>query len=232
MSERQENEEIRAIYDAGSYSLATTDKSFQVDSARWHSWDEETRKNHIKEMRSYTPTPSDAFSKPSNVGRKPGSIIRRRKKQPTQVLVDRIQNSQETSGSREDICLHISKSPSTNEWRFSPSETENSNNIRFPDPCNDQPKIFELHMKKDLSKLVKRCQGNCGRVISYNDFLVVKSYGTIQWRETKRTEKSRFGPMYIHFQEKCLRGYEKDTYYGPGKRFDYSVIRVDEKCLT
>ena len=47
-------------------------------------------------MRSYTPTPSDAFDKPSNAGRKPGSIIRRRKEQPTQVLVDRIQNSQET----------------------------------------------------------------------------------------------------------------------------------------
>ena len=87
-------------------------------------------------------------------------------------------------------------------------------------------------MKKDLSKLVKRCQGNCGRVISNDDVLIVKSYGTIQWRETNGTEKSRFGPMYIRFQEKCLRGYDKDTYYGPRKRFDYSVIRVEEKCLT
>ena len=87
-------------------------------------------------------------------------------------------------------------------------------------------------MKKDLSKLVKRCQGNCGRVISNDGVLVVKSYGTIQQRETNETEKSRLGPIYIHFQEKCLRGYDKDTYYGPGKRFDYSVIRVDEKCLT
>ena len=87
-------------------------------------------------------------------------------------------------------------------------------------------------MKKDLSKLVKRCQGNCGRVISNDDVLIAKSYGTIQWRETNGTEKSRFGPMYIHFQEKCLRGYDKDTYYGPRKRFDYSVIRVEEKCLT
>ena len=60
----------------------------------------------------------------------------------------------------------------------------------------------------------------------------MKSYGTIQWRETNRTEQSRFGSMYIHFQEKCLRGYDKDRYYEPGKTFDYSVIRVDEKCLT
>ena len=154
MSERQENGEIRAIYGAGSYSLATTYKSFQIDSACWHSWNEETRKNHIKKMRSYTPTPYDAFDKPSNAGRNPGSVIRRRKEQSTQVLVDRIQNSQQTSDSRENMRLHISKSPATNEWRSLPSETENSNNIRFPDPCNDQPKIFELHMKKDLSKLV------------------------------------------------------------------------------
>ena len=96
------------------------------------------------------------------------------------MLVDRIQSSQETSGSRENIRPYISKSPATNEWKSSPSEIENSNNIRFPDPCNDQPKIFELHMKKDLSKLVKRYQGNCGRVISNDGVLVVKSYGTIQ----------------------------------------------------
>ena len=56
VSERQENKEIWAIYGAGSYSLATTYKSFQVDSAHWHSWDEETRKNHSKKMRSYTRT--------------------------------------------------------------------------------------------------------------------------------------------------------------------------------
>ena len=154
MLERQENGEIRAIYGAGSYSLATTYKSFQIDSARWHSWNEETRKNHIKKMRSYTPAPYGAFDKPSNTGRNPGSVIRRRKEQSTQVLVDRIQNSQQTSDSRENMRLHISKSPATNEWRSSPSETENSSNIRFPDPCNDQTKIFELHMKKDLSKLV------------------------------------------------------------------------------
>ena len=171
LSERQENEEVRAIYGANSYSVDTTYKSFR---------DEETKTNHIKKMRNYTSAPSDAFDKPTNAGRKPSSIIRSTKEQPTQVLVDRIQNSQETSGSWENIRLHISKSPATNEWRYSPSETEKSSNIRFPDPCNDRPKIFELHMKKDLSKSVKRCRGNCGRVISNDDTILVKLYGTIQ----------------------------------------------------
>ena len=76
--ERQENEEIRAIYSANSYSLAATQKSFQVDSVRWHSWDKETRENHIKKMRNYTPTPSHAFDKPSNARRKPSSITRKK----------------------------------------------------------------------------------------------------------------------------------------------------------
>ena len=133
-------------------------------------------------MRIYTPTPSDAFDKPSNAGRKPDSIVRRRKGQPTEVLLDQIQNSQETLSSRGNIRLHISKSPTTNEWRSSPSETENSNNVRFPDPCIDQTKIFEVHMKKDLSKLAKRRQGSCGRVISNDEVLVVKSYGTMKWK--------------------------------------------------
>ena len=100
-------------------------------------------------MRIYTPKPSYAFNKPSKTGRKPDSIIRRRKEQPTEVLADRIQNFQETLGSTKKIRLHISKSPTTNEGRSSPSKIEKSNNIRFRDPCHDQPKIFQLHMKKD-----------------------------------------------------------------------------------
>ena len=33
---RQENDEIRAIYGAGNYSLSTEYSNFKVDSARWH----------------------------------------------------------------------------------------------------------------------------------------------------------------------------------------------------
>ena len=63
-------------------------------------------------------------------------------------------------------------------------------------------------MKKDLSKLVKICQRNCGRVISNDEVLVVKSYAMILWRETNGTERSQFGPMYFHFEEKCLREHD------------------------
>ena len=79
--------------------------------------------------------------------------LKEKNEQHTEVLVDRIQNSQKILGRMENIRLHISKSPATNEWRSSPSETENSNNIRFPD---FQSKIFKLHKKKDLSTFVKR----------------------------------------------------------------------------
>ena len=33
---RQENDEIRAIYGAGNYSLSTEYLNFKVDRARWH----------------------------------------------------------------------------------------------------------------------------------------------------------------------------------------------------
>ena len=41
--------------------------------------------------------------------------------QPTEVLVDQIQNSQETLGSKKNIRMNISKSATTYEWRSSPS---------------------------------------------------------------------------------------------------------------
>ena len=27
-------------------------------------------------------------------------------------------------------------------------------------------------------------------------------------------------------------GYDKDIYYRPGKRFDYSIIKVDKNCIA
>ena len=85
--EQQKTEENRAIYDVSLYSLANIYKSYWVDSARWHSWDEETRENHIKNMRSYSPKPSDSFNKPSDSRKNPGSTIRTRKEQPTELNI-------------------------------------------------------------------------------------------------------------------------------------------------
>ena len=45
--QQSQREEIRALYAAGRYELATTHKRFAVDSARWHSWPEKGRASHI-----------------------------------------------------------------------------------------------------------------------------------------------------------------------------------------
>ena len=54
-----------------------------------------------------------------------------------------------------------------------------------------------------------------------------------QYNSEKLMELKNHGLGQCTFiSRKCLRGYDKDTYYRPGKRFDYGVIRVDEKYLT
>ena len=101
---------------------------------------------------------------------------------------------------------------------------------RFQDPDQEQGKAFELHLRKDLPKLVKKCQGQCGKQITDKCFLLVKSFGTIHWTDNSGNSCSRFGPMYIHFDRKCLEQFDTEESYGPSKRFDYSRITVAEKC--
>ena len=70
---RQEEQEILAIYGAGSYVLAHPWKDKYVrDSAVWHSWSTERRKQRDDAMRKFVPTFSGTFDKPKNCGRKPG----------------------------------------------------------------------------------------------------------------------------------------------------------------
>ena len=90
LAKRQENDEIRAIYGAGNYSLSTPYIKFKVDSARWHSWGESRRLDHYKKFRAYKPNPSDQFQRPKNVGRKKSYVQRKRSQEPI-VFLDRIE---------------------------------------------------------------------------------------------------------------------------------------------
>ena len=56
----------------------------------------------------------------------------------------------------------------------------------------------------------------------------MKSFGTSHWTD-KGVQKSKFGPMYIHFLENCLRNFDSENYYGPGVNFDYKRIKVSEE---
>ena len=59
--ERQQEEEVRAIYRSGLYRLSDRCKKFQVDSVKWHSVDLEARMKHVERFRRYRPTLDDQF---------------------------------------------------------------------------------------------------------------------------------------------------------------------------
>ena len=86
---RQDTEEIRAIYGAEKYSLSTEFKKFAVDSAIWHSRSLTRKDNHIKTFRDYQPGPSDSFNKPKNAGRKPGFAPQQRNLNEPDIVVER-----------------------------------------------------------------------------------------------------------------------------------------------
>ena len=218
---RQENDEIRAIYGAGNYSLSTEYSNFKVDSARWHGWDESRRRDHVDKFRKHKPTPSNYFQKPKNVGRKP-SFQQRDRAQKPDVIIDRIENQSQSLASCDD-------SPSC-----STSTTDNVNNyldsVRFMDPRKEPETQFELHFRKDLPRLVTKCQGQCGVAIKPDEEgMLVRSYGTSSWTDRKTgASKSKYGKLYIHFNQKCLEAFDSKNFYGPGHQFDFKRIKVDK----
>ena len=59
--ERQQDEEVRAIYRSGPYRLSDCYQKFEVDSVKWHSMDPEARMKHVERFRRYRPTLDDQF---------------------------------------------------------------------------------------------------------------------------------------------------------------------------
>ena len=102
--------------------------------------------------------------------------------------------------------------------------------MRFADPDMNLKKRFELRLRKDVPRLVHRCQGNCGKQITEDCFLVVKSFGTSRLTDKNGNERSKFGPMYLHFEKNCLQNFDSENHYGPSQSFDYSRITVYQKC--
>ena len=64
-------------------------------------------------------------------------------------------------------------------------------------PSREEPfQMFELNLKQFLPKTVPRCQGNCGKKITQNDGMLIKTYGTTRWTDKKAgKEMSKYGPM-------------------------------------
>ena len=59
ISDRQDSEEIMAIYGAGSYVLSAAYKQFFVPSATWHDWNVERKKDHFHKFQNYKPKYKD-----------------------------------------------------------------------------------------------------------------------------------------------------------------------------
>ena len=68
--ERQQDEEVRAIYRSGPYRLSDCYQKFEVDSVKWHSMDPEARMKHVERFRRYRSTLDDQSDKPKSSGRK------------------------------------------------------------------------------------------------------------------------------------------------------------------
>ena len=59
-------------------------------------------------------------------------------------------------------------------------------NVRFFDPRKDPGQQFELYFRKDLPRLVTKCQGQCSKSIKPDDDnLLVRTYGTSSWTDQK-----------------------------------------------
>ena len=82
LSDRQDTEEVNALYGAGSYAVNEPYKKFLVQSSEWHSWSDSRRRDHVKKFRQYVPSMTDRFSKQKNLGREPSYQKRHRSLEP------------------------------------------------------------------------------------------------------------------------------------------------------
>ena len=60
--------------------------------------------------------------------------------------------------------------------------------------------------------------------------MIIRSYGTSTWtNKVTGREDSKYGPMYLHFTERCLKNFDHENYYGLGQAFNYSLGTVNSK---
>ena len=61
--DRQEDDEVRAIYGSHPYRLSSHYTKFQMASVKWHSLDAEKRRKHVLLFRQHMPTIEQEFKK-------------------------------------------------------------------------------------------------------------------------------------------------------------------------
>ena len=97
----------------------------------------------------------------------------------------------------------------------------------IPDPRSPKRKQYTLHFRDALPKTVSKCRGNCGETITSSVRMLVKSSGYLSYPDKKTAEiKTRYSPLYIHFQNECLKSFDEGNYYAPHEEFDWSLITL------
>ena len=252
LSDRQDSEEVRAIYGAGNYVLSAAYKQYFVPSATWHNWTVERKKDYVIKFRNYKPNVSDNFQKPKNAGRKANYAKRIRTSPNSDIVIDRLEEFSASTNNlssrpivieessqvvKESAFQHIVITKSGQVVKESASQpniiaesSEVQHNIRFKDPRVSPPKKFVLFLRKHLPKNITKCRARCGKSIGNEDEMINRSYGTSTWtNKVTGKENSKYGPMYLHFNEKCLKNFDNENYYGPGQAFNYSAVTVNPK---
>ena len=62
---------------------------------------------------------------------------------------------------------------------------DNEQSLRFSDPHQVPEKVFELHSRKDLPRLIKKCQAVCGKVIRVDEKSQEQDPGQIEKLDQK-----------------------------------------------
>ena len=231
---RQDSEEVRTVYGAGSYVLSAAYKQFFVPRATWHNWTVERKKDHVQKFGNYKPNVSDNFKKPKNAGRKPNYAKRIRTSPNPDISMDRLEEvSARTNSSSSQHIVITESSQVVKELASQPNVIAESrqvqHNIRFQDPRVSPSKEFVQHfLRKHLPQNITKCQGRCGKSIGNEDEMIIRSYGTSAWtNKVTGRENSKYGPVYLHFNERCLKNLDDENYYGPGQAFNYSLVTVE-----
>ena len=65
----------------------------QFDPTTWHQWNEERRKDHVKQFLSLNPRASDHYTKPMNSGKKPSGNGRKRPVTEPIIIEERVKST-------------------------------------------------------------------------------------------------------------------------------------------
>ena len=139
-----------------------------------------------------------------------------------QVLVDQQMDQRD-----EAIRLRISSAES-NAWKSTEALNQKETSRRFAELNENCKRTFELHLWKNVPRLVQRYQGNCGRRITEDCFLVVKSFGTSRWTDKSGHEWSNLDRST--FEKNCLQNFDSENHDGSSQVFEYCYITVYQKC--